>query len=121
MNTLLESQICLPCTQDFSPLVKHWPFKGAKGSNISFWRVCDLTDFCAPMHESPERSNNAVDDDEGALSNQQVPWVATSHGHGSLDLHATLGYNNPISQPPDTGDVQPNPEEEEELEVNIHL
>ena len=77
-----------------------------------------MTDFCAPMHESPERSNNAVDDDEGALSNQQVPWVATSHGHGSLDLHATLGYNNPISQPPDTGDVQPNPEEEEELEVN---
>ena len=74
-----------------------------------------MTDFCAPMHESPER--NAVDDDEGALSNQQVPWVATSHGHGSLDLHATLGYNNPISQPPDTGDVQPNPEEEEELEV----
>ena len=67
------------------------------------------------MHESPER--NAVDDDEGALSSQQVPWVATSHGHGSLDLHATLGYNNPISQPPDTGDVQPNPEEEEELEV----
>ena len=30
-------------------------------------------------------------------SDQQVPWVATSHGHGSLDLHATLGYDNTLA------------------------
>ena len=31
-------------------------------------------------------------------SDGQVPWVATSHGHGSLDLHATLGYDNAFAQ-----------------------
>lgn len=49
---------------------------------------------------------------------QQVPWVATSHGHGSLDLHATLGYDNSFAQHVESNDVTDDHQQVEQVQLS---